>query len=173
MTDETTGQDDFDGPVAPEHEPSATAEQAGRRAEGEERLDIFEGVRGQDGNPVLPVQLKQGDMFAFSCHKGISCWNKCCYGADVIVTPMDMLRLSRHFGIRPVEFLDRYCYQAQWEKAGLPVAKLRMTGEDGSGPCQFVDDEKGCTVYENRPVTCRYYPLGLAAINKSLNSISW
>ena len=164
MADPTNGPDDFDGPVAPEHEPSVAAEQAGRRGESEARLDIFEGVRGHDGNPVLPVQLKQGDMFAFSCHKGISCWNKCCYGADVVLTPMDMLRLGRHFGIRPVEFLDRYCYQAQWEKAGLPVAKLRMTGEDGSGPCQFVDDEKGCTVYENRPVTCRYYPLGLAAI---------
>ena len=164
MADPTNGPDDFDGPAAPEHEPSVAAEQAGRRGESEARLDIFEGVRGHDGNPVLPVQLKQGDMFAFSCHKGISCWNKCCYGADVVLTPMDMLRLSRHFGIRPIEFLDRYCYQAQWEKAGLPVAKLRMTGEDGSGPCQFVDDEKGCTVYENRPVTCRYYPLGLAAI---------
>jgi len=164
MADETNGQDDSDGPVSPEHEPSVSAEQARRRGEGEERLDIFDGVRGQDGSPVLPVQLKQGDMFAFSCHKGISCWNKCCHGADVIVTPMDMLRLSRHFGIRPIEFLDSYCYQAQWERAGLPVAKLRMTGEDGSGPCPFVEDEAGCTVYENRPVTCRYYPLGLAAI---------
>lgn len=164
MADETNGQEEFEGPVAPEHEPSVSAEQARRRGEAESRLDIFEGVRGQDGNPVLPVQLKQNDMFAFSCHKGVSCWNACCHGADVIVTPMDMLRLGRHFGIRPVEFLDRYCYQAQWEKAGLPVAKLRMTGEDGSGPCPFVQDEAGCTVYGSRPVTCRYYPLGLAAI---------
>ena len=156
--------DEFDGPVSPDHEPSATAEQAARKGEDEARVDIFDGVRGHDGNPILPVQLKEGDMFAFSCHKGISCWNQCCHGADIVMTPGDMLRLSRHFGIRPIEFLDRYCYQAQWDKAGLPVAKLRMTGEDGSGPCQFVDDEIGCTVYENRPVTCRYYPLGLAAI---------
>lgn len=164
MADETNGQDDFDGPVSPHHESSASAEQAARRGANEARVEIFDGVRGHDGNPILPVQLKEGDMFAFSCHKGISCWNKCCHGADIVMTPGDMLRLSRHFGIRPIEFLDRYCYQAQWDKAGLPVAKLRMTGEDGSGPCQFVDDEKGCTVYENRPVTCRYYPLGLAAI---------
>ena len=164
MADETNGQDDFDGPASPDHEPSASAEQAARKGEDEARLDIFDGVRGQDGNPILPVQLKESDMFAFSCHKGISCWNKCCHGADIVMTPGDMLRLSRHFGIRPIEFLDRYCYQGQWEKAGLPVAKLRMTGEGGSGPCAFVDDEKGCTVYENRPVTCRYYPLGLAAI---------
>ena len=156
--------DEFDGPVSPDHEPSATAEQAARKGEDEARVDIFDGVRGHDGNPILPVQLKEGDMFAFSCHKGISCWNQCCHGADIVMTPGDMLRLSHHFGIRPIEFLDRYCYQAQWDKAGLPVAKLRMTGEDGSGPCQFVDDEMGCTVYENRPVTCRYYPLGLAAI---------
>lgn len=154
--------DDFDGPASPDHEPSASAEQAARK--GEAPVEIFDGVRGHDGNPILPVKLKEGDMFAFSCHKGISCWNECCHGADIVMTPGDMLRLSRHFGIRPIEFLDRYCYQAQWDKAGLPVAKLRMTGEDGSGPCQFVDDETGCTVYENRPVTCRYYPLGLAAI---------
>jgi len=164
MADETNGRDEFDGPLSPDHEPSASAEQAARKGEGEARLDIFDGVRGQDGNPILPVQLKESDMFAFSCHKGISCWNKCCHGADIIMTPGDMLRLSRHFGIRPIEFLDRYCYQAQWEKAGLPVAKLRMTGNDGSGPCPFVEDEAGCTVYEDRPVTCRYYPLGLAAI---------
>jgi len=164
MADETNGQDDFDGPVSPDQEPSASAEQTARKKNDEARVDIFDGVRGHDGNPILPVQLKESDMFAFSCHKGISCWNQCCIGADIVMTPGDMLRLSRHFGIRPIEFLDRYCYQAQWDKAGLPVAKLRMTGEDGSGPCQFVDDEKGCTVYENRPVTCRYYPLGLAAI---------
>ncbi len=164
MADETNGQGEFDGPVAPENEASASAEQAARKGEGEARLDIFEGVRGQDGNPVLPVQLKDADMFAFSCHKGISCWNKCCTGADVILTPRDMLRLARHFGIRPIQFLDRYCYQAQWEKAGLPVAKLRMTGDDGAGPCPFVEDEAGCTIYENRPLTCRYYPLGLASI---------
>jgi Fe-S-cluster containining protein len=156
--------DDFDGPVSPDHELSASAEQAARKGGGEARMEIFDGVRGQDGSPILPVQLKESDMFAFSCSKGISCWNQCCHGADIVMTPGDMLRLSRHLGIRPIEFLDRYCYQAQWDKAGLPVAKLRMTGEDGSGPCQFVDDEKGCTVYENRPVTCRYYPLGLAAI---------
>ncbi len=156
--------DEFDGPVSPDHEPSAAAEQAARKGEDEAPVEIFDGVRGHDGNPILPVKLKEGDMFAFSCHKGISCWNECCHGADIVMTPGDMLRLSRHFGIRPIEFLDRYCYQAQWDKAGLPVAKLRMTGEDGSGPCQFVDDETGCTVYENRPVTCRYYPLGLAAI---------
>lgn len=164
MADETNGQDDFDGPVSPEQEPSASAEQTARKKDEEARVDIFDGVRGHDGNPILPVQLKESDMFAFSCHKGISCWNQCCTGADIVMTPGDMLRLSRHFGIRSIEFLDRYCYQAQWDKAGLPVAKLRMTGDDGSGPCQFVDDEKGCTVYENRPVTCRYYPLGLAAI---------
>lgn len=165
MADGANEQDDFDGPVSPDQEPSASSEQAGRRQrESEARVDIFDGVRGHDGGPILPVRLGDRDMFAFSCHKGISCWNECCHGADIVLTPMDMLRLSRHFGMRPIDFLDRYCYQAQWEKAGLPVAKLRMGGEGGSGPCPFVEDERGCTVYEDRPVTCRYYPLGLAAI---------
>ena len=28
--------------------------------------------RGDHDNPVLPVRLKSGDMFNFSCHRGVS-----------------------------------------------------------------------------------------------------
>jgi Fe-S-cluster containining protein len=104
------------------------------------------------------------DMFCFSCHRGVSCWNKCCYGTDVTLTPHCILRLSRRFELRPAEFLQGYTVPGIWEKAGLPVAKLKMAGEAGTGPCVFLDEEEGCTVYSDRPATCRYYPLGLAAM---------
>ncbi len=151
-----------DGPLSPEDEKPAQDELA--RREADVRLDVFDGVRGHDGDPVLPVRLKEQDRFCFSCHKGISCWNACCKGADVTLTPFDILRLTRALGIAATEFLERYALPAMSEKANLPVAKLRMAGAAGDGDCVFLDEEAGCTVYADRPATCRYYPLGLAAI---------
>jgi Fe-S-cluster containining protein len=158
-----TDSDSPDVPPIPEDEILARHE-AARRDAAEIEVNIFDGVRGQDGNPVLPVRLKAEDRFCFSCHKGVPCWNACCHGADVTLTPFDILRLARRFDLPATELLERYTVPAMWEKAGLPVAKLRMAGKAGDGACIFLDDEAGCTVYEDRPATCRYYPLGLAAI---------
>jgi len=136
-----------------------------KRLDKETEVEIFDAIRSQDddGSPILPVRLKPDDMFNFSCHRGVSCWNVCCHGADITLTPMDILGLSRNLGIRPREFLTEYTLPGVWDRADLPVAKLKMTGSDGKGPCQFLADE-GCTVYDDRPATCRYYPLGLASI---------
>jgi hypothetical protein len=134
-------------------------------SDGKEELEIFDAVRdlGGENNPVEPTRLKTEDSFCFSCHKGISCWNKCCTGADITLTPNDILRLRKHFKLSATEFLQKYTVPAFWEQAGLPVAKIKMNDDDGKGACPFLADE-GCTVYENRPVTCRYYPLGLASV---------
>jgi len=134
-----------------------------RRIDKETKLEIFDAVRGGDDSPVMPVRLKSGDMFNFSCHRGVSCWNQCCHGTDITLTPMDILTLSNHLGVRPREFLAEHTLPGVWERADLPVAKLKMTYADGKGPCVFLADE-GCSVYEARPATCRYYPLGLASI---------
>lgn len=71
---------------------------------------------------------------------------------------------GRRFDLPATELLGRYTVPAVWEKVALPVAKLKMAGKAGDGACVFLDDEAGCTVYEDRPATCRYYPLGLATI---------
>ena len=158
---DTNDPDDFDGPVAPDV--AGMAAEAAARRQAVDEVNLFEGVRDIDGGPVLPVRLGPDDMFCFSCHRGISCWNSCCHGADVMLTPYDILRLSHGLDIRPAEFLDRYAYRTEWERAGLPVAKLKMA-DNGAGPCVFLGGEEGCTVYDDRPVTCRYYPLGLGTI---------
>lgn len=128
------------------------------------KAEIFSAVRSAaPANPVVPVQLRPEDTFHFSCHRGVSCWNKCCHGADITLTPSDILRLSRHLDLRPREFLAAHTLPAMWETADMPVAKLRMSGDDGKGACGFMTDE-GCSVYDARPATCRYYPLGLASV---------
>ena len=144
--------------------PDSAEDAERKRAEKDMEAEIFSAVRSpDDDNPVLPVRLKPDDMFCFSCHKDVPCWNSCCHGADITLTPKDILDLSKHLDMRPGEFLTEYTAPAMWGNADLPVAKLKMTGEDGKGACTFLTDE-GCSVYQSRPTTCRYYPLGLASI---------
>jgi hypothetical protein len=157
-------ESDFDGPVAPEHEPGEMAEQIARQRAKPIEAQIFDGIRTDRGSPVLPVRLEPDDMFAFRCHKGIGCWNKCCHDTDITLTPMDILRLSRRLELRPRDFLKEHTRPAIHEQSNLPVAKLKMRGEDDTGACVFMHDVDGCTVYPDRPASCRYYPLGFASV---------
>ncbi len=129
----------------------------------DQKLSVFDSVRVHSDNPVQPVKLKAGDSFNFRCHRGVSCWNTCCHGADITLPPYDILRLTRRFGVRAPEFLERYTVPADHESAGMPVVKLKMGGDDGTGACPFLAEE-GCTVYSDRPAACRYYPLGLISV---------
>jgi len=135
-----------------------------KNSEQDIEIDIFEGVRQANGNPVEPVRLKASDKFCFSCHKSIICWNRCCHGADVTLTPADILMLTRKLGLQPAEFLAQYTVPAIWDKSDMPVAKLRTDDKVDSGACVFLAGAEGCGVYAARPATCRYYPMGLASI---------
>jgi len=153
-------QDDL--PLSPEEEAEAAQHAQRQAAEGDASMKMFAGVRAQAAGPVTPVRLAPDDRFAFRCHRGVACWNACCHGADVTLTPHDILRLSRRLGIRPAELLERHTVPAVHEPSDMPVAKLKMAGEDGKGACGFMVAE-GCSVYSDRPLTCRYYPLGLVS----------
>jgi uncharacterized protein len=132
-------------------------------ADADAKLNVFDSIRIQPENPIEPVKLEGGDSFRFRCHRGVACWNTCCHGADITLPPYDILRLSRRFGVRPVEFLERYTVPAEHEGAAMPVVKLKMGGGDGKGACPYLAEE-GCSVYADRPSACRYYPLGLISV---------
>ncbi|MGO8952633.1 MAG: YkgJ family cysteine cluster protein [Rhodomicrobium sp.] len=153
-----TADDDFDG------EEQQASPEAGYRAtlDRDQKLNVFDSIRAQSENPVEPVKLAANDTFRFRCHRGVSCWNVCCHGADITLPPYDILRLSRRFGMRPAEFLEKYTVPAEHD-GGVPIVKLKMSGGDGKGACHFLAEE-GCTVYADRPAACRYYPLGLISV---------
>ena len=75
-------------------------------------------------SPVVPIRLGLDDEFRFRCHKGIACFNKCCENADVLLTPYDVLRLARRFGLTTREFIDRYTVDAELDPHGTPGLKL-------------------------------------------------
>ncbi|MCG6862168.1 MAG: YkgJ family cysteine cluster protein [Chromatiaceae bacterium] len=109
-------------------------------------------------SPNLPEMLTDKALIKFRCYKGISCFNACCKRADVTLAPFDVLRLKKRFGMSSEDFLKRYTVPFQMDQDGVPGLKMR-TDEDGT--CAMLDGENGCSVYEDRPTVCRYYPIAL------------
>ena len=128
-------QDDQDSESLSRSKKTVTDEMSDRLDRNTEiETTIFDGIRGTDDKPVQPVRYATTDSFKFRCHKGVSCWNVCCHGADVTLTPMDIFKLAEHFNMRPGEFVGHYAVPALHPGSGLPIAKLVMTGKEGDGP---------------------------------------
>ncbi len=113
------------------------------------------------------VQLTLKSKFRFKCHKGISCFTKCCSNIDIMLTPYDVLALKKRLGLTSEEFLAKYTSAQSDGKANFPIPYLRM--KDGrERSCPFVSAD-GCAVYEDRPASCRYYPIGQGTLKRSMD----
>ncbi len=114
-------------------------------------------------SPVAP-QLLEGDTeIQFRCHRGIACFNACCRNIDISLTPYDILRLKARLDVSSTEFLRDYTFPYELEKDGIAGVKLKPV--EGGTACRFVTDE-GCSVYEDRPTACRYYPVALLSMRR-------
>jgi len=113
---------------------------------------------------IDPVRLGPDSKFQFKCHKEVSCFTKCCRGIDIMLTPYDVILLKKRLGLSSEEFIAIYTELKLLEKTDLPVVTLKMLDDDRKS-CPFVKDERGCIIYEDRPTTCRYYPLGVASLS--------
>jgi Fe-S-cluster containining protein len=105
-------------------------------------------------------KLAADERFSFSCHSGLPCFNTCCADVNIVLTPVDVLRLSRKLGLTTTDFLDRHALVPITKDLELPVIMLKM-GAEPEKKCSFVGPD-GCTVYEDRPWACRMYPVGSA-----------
>lgn len=81
--------------------------------------------------------------------KSINCLDcaNCCKNTGPLFTDKDIIRISKHLGIRPADFTYKY---------------LRID-EDGdyvlqSLPCAFLAQDNVCSIYEVRPKACREFP---------------
>jgi uncharacterized protein len=106
-------------------------------------------------------KLNRESRFCFNCHKNISCFNKCCTDVNIFLTPYDIIRLKNRLKVSSQEFLDKYTLLPIDDKQKHPVIMLKMN-EDEEKSCPFVSKE-GCSVYEDRPWSCRMFPLGVAS----------
>ncbi len=116
---------------------------------------------GQERNPsnILPTKLTPDSRLKFRCHPGVPCFTACCGGIKIILTPYDILQLTKRLGIPPHEFLHKYAQPTYLEKTDMPGVMIKLNEDDKK--CPFVTSA-GCTVYTDRPTACRYYPVGMA-----------
>jgi uncharacterized protein len=106
--------------------------------------------------------LELDSSFCFGCHPGVPCFNDCCSDVNIFLTPYDVIRLKNRLKISSAELLAKYTVMPVHEAQKHPVIMLKMT-EDEHKRCHFVDAEKGCTVYQDRPWACRMFPVGKAS----------
>lgn len=112
---------------------------------------------------IEPVRLSLDSKMKFKCHKKVACFTKCCRDIRITLTPYDIVRLKNRLGLSSEEFLAVYTEPQLLEKTDLPMIVLKML-DDEEKSCPFVKDD-GCIIYEDRPTTCRYYPLGVASLS--------
>ena len=126
-------------------------------------------VQKEKKDLIAPVQMDINSTFTFACEKEMACYTQCCKDAHIMLTPCDIIRMKQRLGLSSDEFLQIYTTLGHIEKTDLPIPVMKML-EDEEKTCPFLD-ESGCGIYEDRPLTCRYYPLSTGMFhNRDLNS---
>ncbi|MBW1741533.1 MAG: YkgJ family cysteine cluster protein [Deltaproteobacteria bacterium] len=116
----------------------------------------------QDG--IEPRKYTAESRFKFACHKGMECYTHCCSDLNITLTPYDIIRMKNRLGLTCDQFLAIYTKPEMLVRTRLPVVTLKMLDDDKKS-CPFITPE-GCAIYEDRPLSCRYYPLGMAAFRE-------
>ena len=93
----------------------------------------------------LRFNLRRESSFSFKCQ---AC-GACCRNKDIAVSSYEVRRLARRLNLTVEEFFFQ-CVEKE-----KPILRRK---EDGN--CIFLQPE-GCSVYADRPLVCRLFPLGL------------
>lgn len=113
--------------------------------------------------PENMVPLKKR-MFNFSCHPGLTCFTMCCKNVDMYLFPYDIIRLKNGLGIDSENFIRNYTTLTKGNNPFFPSVMMKLT-DDERKSCPFLI-ESGCSVYNDRPSSCRTYPLERAVDRK-------
>jgi len=112
---------------------------------------------------MSPIKYMLEDTFHFDCHPGVHCFTRCCRGIKIILTPYDIIQLKNRLSLTSEKFLAEYTVTETLDNGNLPIVILKLL-DDEQQSCPFVGKD-GCGVYEDRPTTCRYYPVGMASVS--------
>lgn len=104
---------------------------------------------------IVPVSAMQA--FNFHCGPDVTCFNACCRNLNQYLSPYDVLRLKKNLGVSSSVFIEHYTLRHDGPTSGLPMVTLRPA-DDAELLCPFVTPD-GCRVYDDRPASCRMYPV--------------
>ncbi len=117
---------------------------------------------------MIPVH--PDEEMTFDCSSQNECFNECCRDLNQALTPYDVLRMKNNLGLSSQEFLKTYTSLHHGPGSGLPVVEFKPNPAVGYA-CPFVK-KQGCSVYKDRPASCRMYPLARAiARSRETNQI--
>lgn len=112
-------------------------------------------MKAADESLVYPVG--KNECFRFYCGPGVSCFNACCRDLNQYLSPYDVLRLTKRLEMSSSAFLETAALRHEGPQSGLPVITLKPQAFPEL-KCPFVTPQ-GCGVYEDRPASCRMYPV--------------
>lgn len=98
-------------------------------------------------NDKVAYDLAPDAPFSYRCN---GCAH-CCHNALVRVTPYEVARLSRALGLSTTDFIARHT------RYGGTALAVQADDDDA---CVFLGPA-GCSVYADRPLVCRLYPLSM------------
>ncbi|MBC2711971.1 MAG: YkgJ family cysteine cluster protein [Desulfosarcina sp.] len=114
-------------------------------------------INPEEINKLQGTPLKKTDTFNFRCHRELTCFNQCCRNLNLFLYPYDVLRLRKGLNMDSDRFLETHVDVVLRKGNHFPDVLLRMADNE-SKTCPFLSDA-GCTVYPDRPDTCRTFPV--------------
>ena len=107
---------------------------------------------------MIPVH--PDDPMDFNCSSENDCFNECCRDLSQALTPYDVMRMKNNLKMTSQEFLREYTSRHTGPESGLPMIEFKPNPQTGHA-CPFVT-AAGCSIYPDRPGSCRMYPLARA-----------
>ena len=100
------------------------------------------------------ITLGLDDTFQFRCDR----CGKCCRDReDILLSPRDIYKMSKHLGITPLQFYHQYCISHIGPSSRVPIVRLEPQGEHMVCPLL---KGNSCSVHAVKPSVCALYPLG-------------
>lgn len=97
--------------------------------------------------PDLPEMVTESDAEVWKETDCTSCAN-CCKTMTPTYQRADILRISKHVGMKPKAFIEKWLV-----KDDEDVDWINKTV-----PCQFLQPDNRCGIYEVRPLDCAEFP---------------
>ena len=103
---------------------------------------------------LLKNRLELDDTFEFKCDQ---CGKCCQHREDLLLTPVDMIRIAKRLDMTMSAVFEKYCETYIGSDSRLPI--VRMVPKGRKKVCPLL--KKGrCRVHDAKPSKCALYPLG-------------
>ena len=99
-------------------------------------------------------KLSKDDTFTFGCNR----CNKCCRERDdILLTPLDLFKVSRYLNKTIMDVLSEYCEIYEGKESKIPIVRIKP--REYRRTCPFAKKE-GCLIHPIKPAVCALFPLG-------------